>query len=256
MLWEIMTFDFKGKRVVVCGGSRGIGRSIALGFAEAGAAVSICARAAASLEATRGELARFGGLAHAARCDLADAAAIASYIPAAAEALGGIDVLVNNASALGVGDDEAAWEASIAVDVLALVRASRAAQPFLEKASGASIVNISSISAYHPSTRTPAYGAAKAASIHYTGSQAALTARKGIRVNCIAPGSIEFPGGGWERRKSEDPALYNRVFKSIPFGRLGRPEEIANVALFLASPLAGWITGQTIVVDGGQMLGA
>ena len=255
-----MTFDFTGKRVVVCGGSRGIGRSIALGFAEAGAGVSICARDKGSREATRGELARFGGTAHAAPCDLADEKAIAGYIPAAAEALGGIDILVNNASALAVGDDEAAWEASVAVDVLAVVRASRAALPYLETAmaerGSASIVNISSISAYHPSLRTPAYGAAKAASIHYTGSQAALLARKGIRVNCIAPGSIEFPGGTWEKRKTSDPELYRRIFKSIPFGRLGRPEEIANVALFLASPLAAWITGQTLTVDGGQMLGA
>jgi 3-oxoacyl-[acyl-carrier protein] reductase len=252
-----MKFDFKGKRVVVCGGSRGIGRSIALGFAEAGAGVSICARGADSLEATRAELARHGGMVHAAPCDLADNAAIAGYIPAAATALGGIDVLVNNASALSVGNDEAAWEASIAVDVLALVRASRAAQPFLETAgAGASIINISSISGFRPQMRTPAYGTVKAASIHYTTSQAALLARKHIRVNCIAPGSIEFPGGSWERRKTEDPAMYDRVFKSIPFGRLGHPEDIANVALFLASPLAGWITGQTVIVDGGQMLGA
>ena len=251
-----MTFDFTGKRVVVCGGSRGIGRSIALGFAETGAAVSICARGAEALAATRGELKRFGGTAHAESCDLADGAAITRYIAAAASALGGIDVLVNNASGFGASDDEAGWAASVAVDMMAIVRASQAAQPLLEKSKSASIVNISSISAYRPSVRTPPYGAIKAAVIHYTTSQAAALATKGIRVNCVAPGSVEFPGGTWEKRRTENPALYNRVFASIPFGRLGHPEEIANVVLFLASPLASWVTGQTIIADGGQLLGS
>jgi len=251
-----MTFDFTGKRVVVAGGSRGIGRSIALGFAAAGAGVSICARGAEGLAATRTEIARFGGAAHAAPCDLADGAAIAGYVAEAAAALGGIDILVNNASGFGVSDDEAGWAASVAVDVMAIVRASQAALPSLEKSNGGSIVNISSISAYRPSVRTPPYGAAKAAVIHYTTSQAATLAGKNIRVNCVAPGSIEFPGGTWEKRRTENPALYNRILASIPFGRLGRPEEIANVVLFLASPLASWITGQTIVTDGGQLLGS
>jgi 3-oxoacyl-[acyl-carrier protein] reductase len=251
-----MTFDFTGKRVVVCGGSRGIGRSIALGFAEAGAAVSICARGADALAATRRELEKLGGAAHAAPCDLADGAAIARYIAAAAKALGGIDVLVNNASGFGASDDEAGWAASVAIDMMAIVRASQAAQPLLEKSAAGSIVNISSISAYRPSVRTPPYGAIKAAVIHYTTSQAATLATKRIRVNCVAPGSIEFPGGTWERRRTENPALYNRVFASIPFGRLGHPEEIANVVLFLASPLASWVTGQTIIADGGQLLGS
>jgi 3-oxoacyl-[acyl-carrier protein] reductase len=251
-----MTFDFSGKRVVVAGGSRGIGRSIALGFAAAGAGVSICARGAEALATARGEIAKFGGTAHAVRCDLADGAAIARYIGEAAAALGGIDILVNNASGFGASDDEAGWAASVAVDVMAIVRASQAALPFLERSNGGSIVNISSISAYRPSVRTPPYGAAKAAVIHYTTSQAAALAGKNIRVNCVAPGSIEFPGGTWEKRRTENPSLYDRILASIPFGRLGRPEEIANVVLFLASPLASWITGQTIVADGGQLLGS
>jgi 3-oxoacyl-[acyl-carrier protein] reductase len=91
--------------------------------------------------------------------------------------------------------------------------------------------------------------------INYTASQASMYAQDGVRVNAIAPGSIEFPGGTWEQRRESDPALYQRILASIPFGRLGTPEEVADVALFLASPLARWVTGQTIVVDGGQMLG-
>jgi 3-oxoacyl-[acyl-carrier protein] reductase len=133
------------------------------------------------------------------------------------------------------------------------VRASRAALPWLEKSRG-SIIHISSISGLMHSARTPPYGAVKAALIQLTLSQASALAQKRIRVNCIAPGSIEFPGGSWEQRKSTDPTLYNAILRSIRFGRLGTPEEIANVALFLASSAASWVTGQTIAVDGGQML--
>lgn len=247
-----MRLEVSGKRVVVAGGSRGIGRSIALAFAEGGAAVSICARGADALEATRKELASKGGTVHAAKCDLASDADIARYIPEAAKALGGIDVLVNNATAGAVGDSENAWDESLSVDLLAVVRASRAAMPFLEKGRDPTIINISSGSGLNPSVRTPAYGASKAAVIHYTRTQAATLATKGIRVNCVAPGSIEFAGGSWEERKSSDPALYNQVLKSMPAGRLGKPEEVASVVLFLASPLAIWVTAQVVGVNGGQ----
>ena len=247
-----MNLDVKEKRVVVAGGSRGIGRSIALAFAQGGARVSICARGAQALEATRSEVAAFGGVAHAAICDLASEEAIARYIPEAAAALGGIDVLVNNATAAAMGDDEASWDASLAVDLLAVVRASREALPFLAKGRDPAIINIASGSGLGPSVRTPAYGAAKGAVIHYTRTQAAALASRGIRVNCVAPGSIEFPGGLWETRKKEDPALYDQILASMPAKRLGRPEEVASVVLFLASPLAIWVTAQIIGVNGGQ----
>jgi len=249
-----MQMNVQGKRVVVAGGSKGIGRSIALAFAAGGAAVSICARGAEALAKTRAELATFGGTVHAATCDLASEAAIAAYVPAAATVLGGIDVLVNNATGYGWGDDEASWEQSIAVDLLAAVRASRAAIPFLLKGTGASITNIASGSGLNPSVRTPAYGAAKAAIIHYTRTQAAALIGQGIRVNCVAPGSIEFPGGIWGNRRRAELALYNATLATCPAGRMGRPEEVANVVLFLASPLASWVTAQIIGVNGGQGL--
>jgi 3-oxoacyl-[acyl-carrier protein] reductase len=244
---------FTGKRVVVCGGSRGIGRSVALEFAKAGAAVSICARSPGPLEATRAEIEALGVVAHAAGCDLGDKEAVLGYVAAAGAALGGIDVLVNNASGFGSQDTEEHWAQGLSVDVMATVRATHAALPFLESSKG-SIVNVSSISGYRSSIRTPAYAAVKALLINYTQSQAAMYARQGIRANAVAPGSIEFPGGSWEARRTSDPKLYNGVLASIPFGRLGTPEEIAEVVLFLASPAARWVTGQTIIVDGGQLL--
>ena len=251
-----MTFDFKGRRVVVAGGSRGIGRAIAMGFAQAGADVSICARGAQGLEQTRAELVALGARAHAAPCDLADGAAVQRYVQEAGAALGGIDVLVNNASGFGMADDEAGWAAGLAVDVMAMVRASHAALPLLEQSTGSSIIHISSISGFRPSTRAPAYAAVKAAMMSYTASQAAMLASKRIRVNCIAPGSIEFPGGTWEQRRLAGAPLYAQTLKGIPFGRMGTPEEIAEVALFLASHHARWVTGQSIAVDGGQLLGS
>jgi 3-oxoacyl-[acyl-carrier protein] reductase len=246
-----MSFDFTGRRVVVCGASRGIGRSIALEFAKAGAKVSICARGKEALEATRREL---GARGHAATCDLGEIEEILQYIAEAADALGGIDVLVNNASGLGAGDDEASWQAGFAIDLMATVRATHAALPYLERSDGGSIVNVSSISGLGASTRNPSYAAVKAALFNYTKSQAAMLAPKRIRANAVAPGSIEFPGGLWEQRKTADPKLYQATLKGILFGRMGAPEEVAEVVLFLASPAARWITGQTIVVDGGQSL--
>lgn len=256
-----MPFDFKHKRVLVAGGSRGIGRAIAMNFAAAGAHVAICARGAEALEAAGSELAVHGGRVHAMGCNLADEQAIAAWVPAAAEALGGIDVLVNNASGFGMGDDEEGWAASLAVDVMAMVRCSRAALPWLLKSAaagapeGASIIHLSSISAVRPSTRAAPYAAVKAAMNSYTSSQAAQWCRQGVRVNAIAPGSVEFAGGVWEQRKTDNPALYERTRQSIPAGRMGTPDEIAEVALFLASPHARWITGQVLTVDGGQLLG-
>ncbi|MFC5421623.1 SDR family NAD(P)-dependent oxidoreductase [Bosea eneae] len=248
-----MAKEFAGKRVIVMGGSRGIGRSIALGFAAQGAAVSICARNPGPLDATRREIEALGVTAHAASVDLADAKAIEAYVPQAVAALGGLDVLVNNASGFGHADDEEGWAASLTIDMMAIVRGSHAAVPHMKP--GSSIVNISSISALRASSRSAPYGAIKAAVMHYTASQAKMLAKQGIRVNGVAPGSIEFPGGTWEDRKTSNPELYRATLASIPFGRMGRPEEVAEVVLFLASDKASWVTAQTIVVDGGQLVG-
>lgn len=250
----------QGRRALVAGGSRGLGRAMALQFAAAGAQVSVCARGQAGLQALQAEFATQGWALHTQACDLARADDIAAWVAAAAQQLGGIDILVNNASGLGMGDDEAGWQASLGVDVMAMVRSSQQALPWLRASAaggrGPSIVNLSSISADRPSLRAPAYAAAKAAMNSYTASQAAQLGPEGIRVNAIAPGSIEFPGGLWEQRREQQPALYQRALQSIVLGRMGAPNDVAEVALFLVSAAARWITGQVIRVDGGQLLGA
>lgn len=249
-----MKIDLSGKRAVIAGGSRGIGRSIALALAGTGAAVSICARGQAALDHTAGELKALGGTVHAQSCDLADGKAVQAYVAAAGEALGGVDILVNNASGFGSSDDDKGWGDAVAVDLLASMRACQVAIPLIEQAGGGSIIHISSISALKPSPRNPPYGAIKAALNQYAMTQAVLLAGKKIRVNCVAPGSIEFPGGTWEQRRLNDRKMYDAVLARVPWGRMGRPEEVANVVAFLACDLASWITGQTIVVDGGQAL--
>ncbi|WP_245432160.1 SDR family NAD(P)-dependent oxidoreductase [Aminobacter aminovorans] len=252
--FQMFELDLSGRHVVIAGGSRGLGLHTALAFAEAGASVSICARGKGDLDDARERIAMHGVIAHAAFCDLAEHASIMAYVEDAAAKLGGIDVLVNNATGKASSDTEQDWAASLSIDVLATVRASSAAQPYLEKGTNPAIINISSRTAFAPAPTTPAYGAAKAAIMHFTQSQAAALASKGIRVNCVAPSSLEFPGGWWDKCRVENPELYIRTQASFPFGRFGTPEDITRVIMFLASPLSGWITGQTLLADGGQTL--
>lgn len=248
-----MDLGLNGKRVVVTGGSRGIGFAIAEICAAEGAAVSVCARGADGVAAAVGRLEEHGHLVHGQACDVGDPAALAGYVDAAAAALGGLDVLVNNPSGFGSTDNEDGWKKGIDVDLMGVVRATWAARPHLEAAGGGAILNISSISGVGPSANI-AYGAVKAAVIQLTQSHAMALAGSKIRVNCIAPGSIEFPGGVWARRRAEARDVYDRTLASIPFGRMGLPEEIGRVAAFLVSDAASWVTGQTVSVDGGQNL--
>jgi 3-oxoacyl-[acyl-carrier protein] reductase len=250
-----MDLGLSGKGVIVTGGTRGIGLAIARACLAEGAKVSICGRTQDSLDAALAEL---GGDAPAdhvqgAICDVGDAEALAAYVEAAAGKLGGLFALVNNPSGFGATDDEEGWKKGIDVDLMGVVRATWAAAPHLEK-TGGSVLNISSISGIGPSSSIP-YGAVKAAVIQLTQSHAVRYAPQRIRVNCIAPGSIEFPGGSWEWRRYNDPSKYFATRDKIPFGRMGTPDEVARVAAFLVSEAAGWVTGQTVSVDGGQNFG-
>ena len=167
-----------------------------------------------------------------------------------------MDILINNASALAIADDQAAWQASINVDLLGTVRASEHVIPWMEESGGGSILNISSISGLEAALFSDfSYSAVKAALISYTQKLAGLLAPKKIRVNAIAPGSIEFEGGVWAQIKMENPEFYKTMLGSIPWGRMGTPEEVADAAVFLSSDRARWVTGSCLIVDGGQHRG-
>jgi len=248
-----MDLGLAGKGVIVTGGSRGIGRSVALAFAREGAHVAICARGVEALEKTAAELSALGAKVHSSPCDVSDKAALERFLDGARDALGRIHVLVNNASGFGVADNEQGWEQGFKVDMMATVRATWRVAPWMAESGGGAIVNISSISGLEAGITVP-YGAVKAAVISHAKSMARNLASKGIRVNAIAPGAIEFPGGSWAAIKNMNPKMYEATLKGIPFRRLGTPEEVASAVVFLASGAASWITGHTLVVDGGQLL--
>ncbi len=249
-----MDLGLKGKVAVVTGASAGIGRSIALGFAAEGVGVSICARREGPLREAEAALRTLHPNVYAATCDIAEPAALDDFLEATRREFGRVDILVNNASAFGVTDDEAGWNASLNVDVLASVRASQKVIPWMSEAGGGNILFISSIAGLEAGW-SPPYAAAKAAIVNYSKTLAVSLAPKRIRVNTIALGSIEFEGGRWANVRSNNRIRYDTILNSIPSGRFGMPKEIADVVVFLASERASWVTGACISVDGGQHKG-
>lgn len=251
-----MDLELEGRNCVVIGGSRGIGRAIALGLAAEGANVGICARGEGALREAEAALLATGVRTFAGRCDVADPVSLAAFLDGARQALGSIDVLIHNASALAVGPSLADWDASLQVDLMAAVRACDQVIPWMTEAGGGSILLVSSTSGLEADPAPDfGYTAAKAGLIAHAKKLALMYAAQGIRVNAIAPGSTLFPGGVWAGIKEQQPAMYEAVRASIPSGRFGTPKEIADVAVFLVSPRAGWVAGECVSVDGGQHRG-
>ena len=245
-----MDLGLRGKRAVVTGGSKGIGRAIADGFAAEGANVSICARNAEEVAAAVAALKGKGVKAFGSALDVADGPALAKWITDSASELGGIDALVCNVSALAVGDSAETWEKSFRIDMMHSVNAVAAAVPFLEKSSCGSIVLISSVSGFEVDFAAGSYGAFKAALIHYAKGLSRQLVGKGIRVNVVSPGNTYFDGGIWQNIEKNMPDLYNSTLKINPTGKFGTPAEVANGVVFISSPVASRISGTNLVIDG------
>ncbi|MBA3317910.1 MAG: SDR family oxidoreductase [Gemmatimonadales bacterium] len=245
----------RGKSAVVTGASKGIGRAIALRLAEEGAGIAICARGESALRQVETELRTRSVPVHAAICDVGNAEALDGFLDSARATLGGLDILVNNPSGFMLADDPGAWESTLNVDLMAAVRASWKVVPWMAAAGGGAIVHISSIAGLEATGFPPAYGAAKAALVSHAKSLAVALAPQKIRVNAVAPGSIEFVGGLWDQAKHDNPEFYNTILKTIPGGRMGTAEEVADVVAFLVSERASWVTGVCLVVDGAQHKG-
>lgn len=248
-----MDLGLKGKKAVVTGASRGIGRAIADLLADEGADVAICARNADQVADAVKALEAKGVKAFGQAVDIADGPAIRAFVAQAGEALGGIDIMVSNASALvqGAGEDE--WRAMFEVDVLGAVRTFEAARPFLEKAGeahgDAAFLITSSVSAAEASNAS-SYGAMKAALIHYAKGLARENAAKHIRANVVSPGTVFFEGGVWGNVKAGMPGFFDQMIKRNPTGRMATPEEVAAATVFLASPRSAFTTGINMLVDG------
>jgi 3-oxoacyl-[acyl-carrier protein] reductase len=240
----------KGLRAVVTGGTKGIGRAAADIFAQEGASVAICARNAAEVKTAVEHLTSKGVQAYGADVDVADKSALQKFIADSAQALGGIDILVANVSALAVQDDAESWSKTFDVDMMHTVHAVNAAMPFLEKSKHPSIVIISSVSGREVDFTGPAYGAMKAALIHYAQRLAYQHAAKMIRVNVVSPGNTYFEGGVWQNVENNLPDLFKQALALNPTGRMAKPEEIGRGIVFLSSPASSFTTGTHLVIDG------
>ena len=245
-----MDLGLAGKRAIVTGGSRGIGRRIVDLLVAEGCHVGFCARDAGEIDRALEKVKVAGQELIGGVVDVTDDAGLRGWISETATALGGLDILIPNASALVSGADVDAWRLGLEVDVLGTVRAVEAAQPFLEASGAGAIVAISSTAAINTSGGVRAYSGVKAALISYMSGLSTNLGAKGIRANTVSPGAIYFEGGVWDVRKRETPEVYAGAVARCPLGRLGAPEEVANAVVFLASPAAGYISGTNLIVDG------
>jgi 3-oxoacyl-[acyl-carrier protein] reductase len=244
-----MDLQLEGKAAIITGGSKGIGWSTAEAFAQEGCNVSICSRDEKHVDEAVSRLEAMGVKAFGSAVDAADAEALRAWVEASAKALGGIDVVVANVSALGSGDGEEAWKRAVDVDLMHTVRVVDAALPHLKQSESGSIVIVSSVSARRPMGAVP-YGTLKAALNHYGKGLAVQYAKEGIRANVVSPGTIYIEDGFWGKIEKANPPMFERALKNNPMGRMGTPEEVARSIVFLASPASSFTSGTNLLIDG------
>jgi 3-oxoacyl-[acyl-carrier protein] reductase len=245
-----MDLELDGARVLVTGATRGIGRAIAEAFLAEGAAVGICARTAATVEAAVADLSTRGDCTGAA-VDVGDPEALRGWVSATADRLGGVDVYVHNASAM-VARDIDGWSANVAVDLMALVHGADAAAGHLEASGRGTLIAVgTTATAEHFGQGANSYSALKAAVTNWTLGQAQVLGRRGVRCNVVSPGPILFEGGSWDDIGARYPTVLEATAAAHPGGSLGTPADVADAVLFLASARARHVNGVNLTVDGG-----
>jgi 3-oxoacyl-[acyl-carrier protein] reductase len=245
-----MDLGLRGKKAIVTGGTRGIGRAVAALLAAEGCDVAICARHKDAVDETVATLARTGVKATGGAVDVADLPALRSWVEEAGDALGGLDIFVANVSALAQGMDEAAWRRGFEIDVMGTVFGIEAALPLLEKSSAGSIVVVGSTAMAEVYGPTRSYAAVKATLVPYVKGLARNLAAKNLRANMVSPGNVFFEGGVWDIVRQRNPQMFAEMLRRNPTGRMGTPEEVADAVVFLASPRASFITGTNLIIDG------
>ena len=248
-----MDLRLKGKTAIVLGGTRGIGRSIAETLANEGANVAICARNAEQVADAVSDLSKSSVKATGAAVDITDAEGLKAWVKSVGEEMGSVDILVSNAGAMAQGMDASAWKQNFELDVLGAVNSFEAAKPHLlnaaEASGDAAFVIIASISAAQADNAS-SYGPIKAALIHMAKGLARENAGAGLRVNVVSRGMVFFEGGIWDTVKQNAPEFFEQANSRNPTGRCATPQEVANAAVFLASPVSRYTTGVNLIVDG------
>ncbi|API59169.1 3-ketoacyl-ACP reductase [Tardibacter chloracetimidivorans] len=246
-----MDLGLKGKKVILTGGSRGIGRATAELFAAEGADIAFCSRNADQVAEAADAMSVHGGKVIGEPFDMeAGHDAYRAWLSAAAEKLGGCDIFVPMISTSGAGAT-GDWHKTLDFDIMGAVIGVEVLEPYLEKSDAASVVIIASTAGLETFLVPQGYNALKGALIVYAGQLSQALGPKGVRVNSVSPGPIKFPGGNWEAIKGAMPELYNATEAQFALGRWGGPEEVAKTIVFLASPASSYTTGTNVVVDGG-----
>jgi NAD(P)-dependent dehydrogenase (short-subunit alcohol dehydrogenase family) len=245
-----MDLGLKGKKVIINGGSRGLGLAALEIFAAEGCDIAFFSRDAKRVDETINKLKAGGGQVVGDAFDMNDLDAYQAWLKGAADKLGGCDIFIHNASSSGA-QGTMDWDLTFRLDMMGAVKGCETLEPALEAAGGGSVILMSSTAAVETFIYPQAFNAIKAAILTYGKQLSQLWAAKNIRVNMICPGPVEYPGGNWTAIKEAMPELYAKTLSEMPLGRFGKVEDVARSMVFLSSPMASYITGSNLVIDGG-----